>query len=92
VSLLLAIALVFVLPPLAIVAAVAVFAMFLSDDGGDHRSGPVFWVAVLLTSALVGITMYMAHLRQGPIPTWCWIAVAILFAVILALRRFLKSR
>ena len=77
--------------PLTLVATVAYFAMIVSDQ--EYQSGPLFWVAILLTFALLGLAMYMAHVqKQGPIPTWCWIVVAVLFVVILILRRFLKWR
>jgi FtsH-binding integral membrane protein len=83
--------LVIALIPLALVIAVAYFAMMVSEP--EDRSGPLFWVAILLTFALLGLAMYMAHVeKQGPIPTWCWIVVAGLCVVILVLRRFLKWR
>jgi len=67
-------------------------ARWVVDRPEDH-SGPLYWVAVLLTFILLGLAMYMARVeKQGPIPTWCWIAVAALFAVIVVLRRLLKWR
>jgi hypothetical protein len=83
--------LVIAIVPLTLVVAIAYFVMMISEP--DYRSGPLFWVATLLTFGLLGLTMYMANVqKQGPIPTWCWIVVAVLFVVILILRRFLKWR
>jgi cytochrome bd-type quinol oxidase subunit 2 len=63
------------------------------SDSQDYGSGPLYWVASLLTISLVGLEMYMAHVQnQEPVPIWFWLVVAGLVLVILALRRALKSR
>jgi hypothetical protein len=62
-------------------------------EGSEDRSGPLYWIAGLLTLLLLGLAIYMAYLqKQGPIPTWSWLVVAGLFAVVLVLRRALKWR
>ena len=62
-------------------------------DSPEDHSGPLYWVAVLLTFTLLGLPMYMAHVeKQGPIPTWCWIVAAGLFVAVLMVRRLLKWR
>lgn len=62
-------------------------------EGFEDRSGPLYWIAILLTLMLLGLAMYMAHLqKQGPIPPSLWFVVAGLFVVILVLRRALKWR
>jgi hypothetical protein len=48
---------------------------------------------MLLTFTLLGLAMYMVHVHhQGPIPTVLWLFVAVLFVIILLLRRALKWR
>lgn len=89
---LISLVLLFAFVPLTLVLAVVYLKMIFSDNG-DHGSGRLFWVTTLFTVALVGLTMYMAYLqKQGLIPTWCWVVVAVLFGVILVLRRLLKWR
>jgi hypothetical protein len=62
-------------------------------EGSEGRSGPLYWIAGLLTLMLLGLAMYMAHpQKQGPIPTWSWLVVAGLFVVVLLLHRALKWR
>ena len=59
---------------------------------GLSRS-PLYWVTILLTFTLLGLAMYMVHVHhQGPIPTVLWLLVAVLFVIILLLRRALKWR
>ncbi|MDI4234299.1 hypothetical protein OZ411_15945 [Bradyrhizobium sp. Arg237L] len=54
---------------------------------------PLYWTASLLTFTLLGLVMYMAHIhQQGPIPTFFWAIVVLLFATILLMRRALKWR
>jgi cytochrome bd-type quinol oxidase subunit 2 len=62
-------------------------------DNQEYRSGPLYWIASLLTIILLGLAMYMAHVqKQEPVPTWFWLVAAGLVLVILALRRALKWR
>jgi cytochrome bd-type quinol oxidase subunit 2 len=62
-------------------------------DNQDHRSGPLYWIASLLTFILLGLGMYIAHVqKEEPVPVWFWPVVAGLVLVILALRRALKWR
>ncbi|PDT88386.1 hypothetical protein CO669_20375 [Bradyrhizobium sp. Y36] len=59
---------------------------------GMQRS-PLYWSAVALTMALLGLVLYMVHVsHQGPIPWPFWPIVGILTAIILLLRRALKWR
>jgi hypothetical protein len=62
-------------------------------DNQDDRSGPLYWIASLLTFILLGLAMYMAHVqKQELVPTWFWPVVAGFVLVILVLRRALKWR
>jgi hypothetical protein len=54
---------------------------------------PLYWIATLLTFALLGLSVYMVHLHHhSPIPAWLWVVTAALVVVILLLRRTLKWR
>jgi glucan phosphoethanolaminetransferase (alkaline phosphatase superfamily) len=72
---------------------VAIYVVTWVFDNQEYRSGPLYWVASLLTIILLGLAMYMADLqKQEPIPTWFWPVAAGLVLLILALRRAMKWR
>jgi cytochrome bd-type quinol oxidase subunit 2 len=61
--------------------------------GAGLERSPLYWVTSLLTFALLGLAMHMAHAhKQGPVPSWLWLVSAALVVVILLLRRALKWR
>jgi len=70
---------------------VAIYVTAWMLDNQDHRSGPLYWVASLLTFILLGLGMNVAQ-KQEPVSAWFWPVVAGLILVILALRRALKWR
>jgi cytochrome bd-type quinol oxidase subunit 2 len=61
---------------------------------GMNRS-PLYWIASGLTLALMGVTLYIAHLRHSDpshIPAGWWLLIAGMTITILLIRRALKWR
>jgi hypothetical protein len=61
---------------------------------GMNRS-PLYWIASSLTLALIGVTLYIAHLHksgQRQVPVGWWLLIAGMIVTILLLRRSLKWR
>jgi len=58
---------------------------------GEGRS-PLYWTGIALAMSLLGLSMYMAHVRPTGIPATLWILAGALFVATLLVRRALKWR
>jgi hypothetical protein len=58
---------------------------------GEGKS-PLFWTGSVLAMSVLGLSMYMAHLKPSEIPLILWLLAVALFVATLLVRRALKWR